>query len=169
MNKVLHPAQYDIYTDQVLNLESPHYNIGMYIRLKGVLDKDKFQASVQLSCKSFDVFKMRFDFEDMEGRFYLDNNYESFDWNELDFSNQHNPKTAAEVWMQNRFNTSFIVQKKNLLFEQALIKIAADEHWFFFRFHHLLIDAYGLAIWVNCIAKKYKALLAGKDLELVQL
>ncbi len=169
MNKVLHPAQYDIYTDQVLNLESPHYNIGMYIRLKGDLDKDKFQASVQFSCKSFDIFKMRFDFEDVEGGFYLNENYESFDWQELDFSNQENPKVAAETWMQNRFNTSFILQKKDLLFEQALIKIAENEHLFFFRFHHLLIDAYGLAVWINCIAKKYKALLAGKDLELVQL
>ncbi len=169
MSEVLHPAQYDIYTDQVLNLDSPHYNIGLYIKLKRNLDKEKFYEAVKFSYTAFDIFKMRFDFENTEGSFYLNKNYEVFDLDELDFSNQPNPKTAAQTWMQNRFNTSFVLQKKHVFFEQALIKIAEDEHWFFFRFHHLLIDAYGLAIWVNCIAKKYKALLAAKDLELVQL
>ena len=49
MNRItfpLHPAQWDVYTDQLLNVDSPHYNIGGYIRLKGPVDKKKFQEAV---------------------------------------------------------------------------------------------------------------------------
>ena len=38
----LHPAQKDVYIDQLLNVESPHYNIGGYLKLEGALDKEKF-------------------------------------------------------------------------------------------------------------------------------
>ena len=54
----MHPAQKDIYVDQLINKDSPHYNLGGYIKLKGSLDKAKFFESVNSAPFVFDVFKM---------------------------------------------------------------------------------------------------------------
>ncbi len=35
----LHPAQLDVFTDQLLDIKSPQYNIGGYIKLKGRFTK----------------------------------------------------------------------------------------------------------------------------------
>ena len=55
----MHPAQQDIYVDQLINKNSPHYNLGGYIKLKGILDKKKFKMAVDSAPEVFDVFKMR--------------------------------------------------------------------------------------------------------------
>jgi hypothetical protein len=67
--------------------------------------------------------------------------------------------------MQRRFNTSFTIGKGSLLFEHVLIKVGDEEHWFFCKYHHLITDGYGFTVWVQYLASKYKALLAGETLE----
>ncbi|MGZ5191966.1 MAG: condensation domain-containing protein, partial [Flavisolibacter sp.] len=161
----LHPAQKDIYLDQLLNIESPHLNIGGYIKLKGVLDKAKFHEVINSAPKVFDAFQMRFDGNGSEPGCYYNHDYEKLDLAELDFSNLDNPEEEAKRWMQNRFNTPFVIHKDNLLFEQFLIKIAQDENWFFGRYHHLITDGYGFKVWVQYVAQKYKSLLIGDNLQ----
>ena len=57
----LHPAQQDVYADQALHSDSPRYNIGGYIVLKGKLNKAKFSEVVNAAPQVFDAFKLRFD------------------------------------------------------------------------------------------------------------
>ncbi len=160
----LHTAQFDIYIDQLINIESPHYNLGKYLKLKGPLDTEAFQKAINSSPETFDVFKMRFDLGDSNPQFYFDENFNSLELETMDLSDRIDPQQVAISWMQKRFNTPFSIQKKNPLFEFVLIKIAHNEHWFFVRYHHLITDEYGLVIWVNYIAKKYKALISGSNL-----
>jgi hypothetical protein len=91
MNKksfLLHPAQRDVFIDQLLNVESPHYNIGGYIRLEGTLDKQKFIQAVHSAPKVFDAYKMRFSSDASNPSFLLDEDYERLELDELDFSNE---------------------------------------------------------------------------------
>jgi amino acid adenylation domain-containing protein len=159
MTLPLHPAQYEIYIDQVLHFEAPHYNIGLYIKLAGSLNKEKFIEAVSSSPVLFDVFKMRFDLEDLDPICYFDDNYNKLEVAEVDFSHLNSPENEAKAWMQNQFNCPFVLRKENPLFEHVLIKIASDHHWFFFRYHHLITDAYGFVVWVNYLSRKYKSLL----------
>ena len=159
----LHPAQWDVYTDQLLNVESPHYNIGGYIKLKGPLDQEKFRAAVSTAPKVFDVFRMRFDADMSESPCYYEEDYQRCDMPELDFSNRQNPEDEAKAFMQSRFNTAFIIHKDNLLFEHFLIKISSDEYWAFGRYHHLIIDGNGFIAWAQYVSLKYKSLVAGTD------
>lgn len=57
---VLHPSQLDIFVDQFINNESPHYNIGGYIKLIGRLDTRRFVEALASAIMELDVFKMRF-------------------------------------------------------------------------------------------------------------
>ncbi len=161
----MHPAQFDIYVDQLLNPESPYYNIGLYIKLKGRLDKEKFIETINSSANVFDAYKMRFELNGNEPHCFFDDAYNQLEVNEINFSQLDDPKMEAKVWMQGRFNTPFTIQKDEKLFEHTLIKIAHDEYWFFFKYHHLITDAYGFTIWVNYISQKYKSLLTGNAIQ----
>ncbi len=145
---LLHPAQRDILTDQLIDTTSSQYNIGGYIKLKGSLNTEKFHAAVNSGPQIFDVFKMRFDLESEDNQYYFDQNYEMLEMADHDFSKQTNPEEAARAWMQQQFNTAFDLKPGGLLFEQCLLKISNNEHWFFGKFHHLITDGYDFIVWV---------------------
>lgn len=159
----LHPSQYEVYVDQLMNPESPHYNIGLYVKIKGTLNKELFRSAVKSSSEVFNIFNTQFDFSASEPFCYLDEGRRELEVAEMDFSGLESPESAAVLWMQNQFNTPFILRKETLLFQFVLIRVTSDEHWFFFRYHHLLIDGYGFNIWVNYVATKYRSLTEGID------
>jgi hypothetical protein len=163
----LHPAQRDVFIDQLLNVESPHYNIGGYIRFSGTLNKEKFVEAVSSAPKVFDAYKMRFDCDISNPSFNLDEGYENLELEELDFSDNQNAKALAHEWMQRRFNTSFVIKGENLLFEHVLIKISDKEHWFFCRYHHLITDGFGFTVWVQYLASKYRSLITGESFSFI--
>ncbi len=145
----LHPAQYEIYINQLINIESPHYNKGFYIRLKGDLNSAKFIEAVSSSPAVFDAFKLSFDSHETDPICVFDESFTRLEVAQIDFNERPND---AKNWIQSRFNTPFLIDKKEPLFENVLIKISSDEHWSFFRYHHLIIDSYGFTIWVNYIS-----------------
>ncbi len=155
----LHPAQKDIYLDQLLNIESPQYNIGGYIKLKGSLNKEKFVEAFSSAPTAFDAFRIRFDLEVPDFLCHLDDGYERMEISEIDFSSFTDPAGEAKVWMQARFNLPFKINKEAVLFEHSLLKIADKEFWFFGKYHHLITDGYGFIVWVQYLAHKYKSLL----------
>ena len=162
-NFPLHPAQQDVYMDQLLNSDSPRYNIGGYIVLKGDLDKEKFHQAVRSVPQVFDAFKMRFDLEAQDLLCHYDNDYNTAELSELDFSGGNDPAGEAKEWMQGRFNTPFQIKKEALPFEQYLLKISDGEHWFFGKYHHLITDGYGFIVYVQYVAGKYSALISGEE------
>lgn len=163
----MHSAQRDIYVDQLINKESPLYNIGGYIKLKGILDLKKFHEAVNSASAVFDAFKMRFDFGSEKPEIFIDEDYCKAELKDIDFSKNKDPKAEALDWMQNRFNTHFIVKKENPLYEQSLLKISESEYWFFGRYHHLITDGYGFIVFVQYFAQKYKALISGEEKEFI--
>jgi len=159
----LHPAQQDVYLDQLLNTDSPQYNIGGYIVLNGDLDKAKFHEAVNSVPEVFDSFKMRFDAGEGDLLCHYESEYAEAALNELDFSGRTAPGGEAVDWMQSRFNTAFVLKKGRLPFEQYLIKISESEHWFFGRYHHLITDGYGFIVYVQYVSRKYSALVSGEE------
>ncbi|MEJ6981955.1 non-ribosomal peptide synthase/polyketide synthase [Pedobacter sp. P351] len=159
----LHPAQQEIYTDQLLNTSSPLYNIGGYIVLKGNLDRNKFHEVIKSAPEVLDFFKLRFNFREPDFLVYYDENYKDCQYSELDFSSEDNPEARAVNWAQERLNTPFVLDKESLPFEQCLLKISETEHWFFGKYHHLITDGYGFIVWIQYIAGKYNSLMSGED------
>lgn len=159
----LHPAQLDVYSDQLLDTKSPHYNIGGYIKLKGHLNKELFYETVSSGAKVFDAFRMRFDLSLPEPVIFMDENCHTLEMSDVDFSDREDVEAAAVEWMQRRFNTPFLFRKNTSLYEQYLIKISNEEYWFFGKYHHLVTDGYGFVVWVQYLTQKYKSLIAGND------
>ncbi|WP_413668448.1 amino acid adenylation domain-containing protein [Mucilaginibacter sp. Mucisp86] len=158
----LHPAQREIYINQLLNMDSPQYNIGGYIVLKGNLDVEKFHEAVGSLPLVFDAFKMRFDLSEPDFIYQLNSEFNECELIEADFSTQANPEAEVKIWMQHIFGIPFNLTGDTLPFEHYLIKIADNEHWFLMKYHHLIIDGYGVGVSVEYLAKKYRSLVAGE-------
>ena len=159
----LHPAQQDVYIDQLINTEAPYYNVGGYIRLTGSLDKEKFIIAVNSALEVFDALKMRFDLNDPVPVIYIDDTYQKFELPELIFEEGENKRAEIEQWIKERLAIPFEVKKENILTEQYLISVTDQEHLYYFKLHHLITDGYGVSGLNQYVAKKYKALVTGED------
>jgi len=157
----LHPAQQDVYLDQAINTEAPYYNMGGYIRLTGHLDKEKFIEAVRSAPEVFDALRMRFDLRDEEPLAYVDEAYTVFELAELEFPDGEDKKERVEQWIRTKLATPFRIEKDTMLADHGLIRMSAEEHWYYFKYHHLIVDGYGISGVLQYIAKKYKSLLSG--------
>ena len=158
----LHPAQRDVFTDQLLNPKSTHYNIGGYIKIKGPLNRAKFNDTIISTAQIFDAFKFRFSQWAGEPVFYFDDQYIKPPLHELDFTAQTDAVAHATNWITDRFNTPVVLSYEEPPFEEYLLKISANEHWFFGKYHHLVTDGYGFILYLKYIGQKYKSLTAGE-------
>ena len=161
----LHPAQRDVYVDQLIHINSAHYNIGGYIQLRGLLNIEIFREVVRTTPDVFDAFKQRFNHTEAEPVCFIDDEFEKQPLPQLDFSSHANPAESAKLWMQTSFNTPIFIKTRSLPFEECLLKIAENEHWFFGKYHHLITDGYGFIVLVDYLAKKYRSLVEGERIE----
>jgi hypothetical protein len=157
----MHPAQREIFLDQLLDTLSPHYNIGGYMRLTGELETGALKQAIAVSLNMFDCFRMRFD-QNASDPFIV---YETADYAgdgipELDFSNE---PASAEAWVQRQMNIPFQFGKDTVPFGMALLKVSESEYWWFFKFHHLVLDGYGFAVWFHFVASKYRDMAGGRE------
>lgn len=159
----IHPAQRDILMDLLINAENSTYNVGGVTRLTGPLHKEKFIAAAETLPAVFDVFRMRFDLSDQVPQAYLDDTFTTQEIVCMDFSGLQ--PDAVEEWIRERLEIPFLLHKENALCEQYLLSIAPDEHLYFCKYHHLIIDGYGLAASYQYVARKYRSLLQGTDLD----
>ncbi|MBB6502885.1 non-ribosomal peptide synthetase, partial [Pedobacter cryoconitis] len=154
----LHPAQQDVYIDQLFNSDSPHYNINCYFKITGALAVDKFIEAVISSHAVFDVFKMAIGADDFVPNYELVDD-DRLSVQRIDFSHQDHPAESIRQWIHNEGNQPFVIEKSNLLVEQHLLRVSDTEHYYHFKFHHMLFDGYSVKIWSNYISRKYKSLL----------
>ncbi|WP_343746563.1 non-ribosomal peptide synthase/polyketide synthase [Chitinophaga sp.] len=159
----IHPAQRDILMDLLINAENSTYNVGGVTRITGPLHKEKFIAAAETLPAVFDVYRMRFDVNDHTPQAYVDDSFIRQEVVCMDFTGT--PPDAVEKWIRERLETPFILQKENALCEQYLLSIAPDEHWYFCKYHHLIIDGYGLAASYQYVASQYRSLLQGTKLD----
>ncbi|MBV8253654.1 MAG: amino acid adenylation domain-containing protein [Chitinophaga sp.] len=152
----LHPTQKDIYVDQLMNPESPHYTLTGYLTLKGHLNKTKFAKAVKVVISGNDIFRMSFDLESPQPIGYVSDATPEIPLQEIDYSQQDDPEAYTLEWIQQQCNTPLRLQKGIPLFEHYLIKIAEEEYWYVFRCHHLIFDGAAYQLFLQAIAREYK-------------
>ncbi|MBB6270489.1 amino acid adenylation domain-containing protein [Pedobacter cryoconitis] len=153
----LHPAQQDIYIDQLMHHYSPDYNLGFYLILTGHLDKAWFSSALENALAAHDVFRLRFDFDYPEPiALASDQDYKDV-LTEKDFSNRPNPEENARVWMQELLDRPMRLKPDVLAHEHYLLKIDEGSYWYFSRFHHLVMDGFGLSNWLNSLGEYFRA------------
>ncbi|UCJ07702.1 amino acid adenylation domain-containing protein [Chitinophaga pendula] len=157
----LHPAQRDIYFDQLAHPDSPHYVTAGYLILRGNLHIPYFRTAVADMLSAHDIFRMRFDLRSSTPMGYVTAAEVIIPLQESDYSQHVASAAVAKQWLQEQCNIPYDIHKDAVLFDHYLIKISEDEYWYCFRHHHLLFDLYAYRLWLLAVARSYRMLLAG--------
>jgi len=154
-------AQKGIGFGQCLDPESPAYWAAEYLELHGALQQVAWQSSVLDVLSSTEALHQRY------VRHGTDIwQYAAATWSARlpihDFSREPDPKAAAERWMhadlQRRVDLT-----EGPLFSTALLRLAADRHYWYFSAHHLALDGFGFSLLEKRVVRSYADTLAGKN------
>src|SRR5207253_11034377 len=78
----------------------------------------------------------------------------------IDVSAEPDPRAAAESWMQADLARP-IDPTRGPLFGYALFKASADRFFWYARYHHIVMDAFGMSLVARRLAEVYTGLVDG--------
>lgn len=150
--------QKDIWLEQCLYSGKPIYNLGGFMDIKGKIDKDVLNKAIAILIKHND--SLRINIIDKSGEPYLKVLSEvRYEVPFYDFSNKGNPYETCLDWMKTEFLEP--IDFEGNLFQFALLKSDDNTYFWFMKFHHIMIDGFGLAMVYKQVIESYNQLMAG--------
>ena len=150
MTLPLSAAQHAVWIAQQLTPDDPLFTCGVSFDLPGPVDAELLDAAVRQAVAETDALRVRFvgdpvrqivDDSIAGGLLVVDT-------------------VAPDEWIDAR--QSEVIPLDGELFQHVLLRISPDEHRFYLRYHHILLDAYGQVLHSRRIAEIYRALLTGQ-------
>ncbi|MEU0134998.1 amino acid adenylation domain-containing protein [Streptomyces sp. NPDC006296] len=157
-------AQQGVWYGQLVDPESPKYNIGECFEISGDLDEELFTAALARVVALCDSLNLEFVTQDETvrqrvvrrpatdpGRLRL-----------VDLSGTDDPVAAAERYMADDMSTvDRLTAPRHHL---ALLRLGARLHYWYVRFHHIAVDGLGGAVFGRAVAELYGRAVRGEDL-----
>lgn len=131
-------------------------NIGGYQKYFVALDVARFTRARDLVLGSNDAYRLRFLEQDGACQAVLADAVPS-PLPLIDCSQESGPARHAQTWIQDRFETGFGDLTRQV-FQDALLKIASNEYWYFAKAHHLIMDGWAFALQMQRITELYERL-----------
>lgn len=148
-------AQLGIWLGQQLNSASSMYNAAEFIELRGVLNVNLFTRA--LSEVIAETVTLNLIFEQTPAG--PQQRVQTTHWQlaEQDFSHCAAPFEQARQWMYTDLART-VDLTTDPVFNQALIKLGEDHHFWYQRIHHIASDGFGFALITQAVAERYNAL-----------
>jgi len=158
----LSSPQLDFWFDQILHPDVPLYNIGGYVQIDGSINPTIFEKALnQVIAKNDALRIILHEGESLPTQTFAENVHLKLDF--YDFSERENAHELALKWMQQEFIKPFQFYD-GLLFQFALCKISDNCYYWLKKYHHLIVDGWGISLIVQLVAA-YNALATGKTSE----
>lgn len=157
-------AQYGIWSGQQLDPNSPDFNAGGYVELRGPLDVALLERAVRTVVDQTQALKVRFH-DGPSGP--VQTHVDDPDWPfpVIDLSSVPDPRTAATAWA--RENLARVVKlAEEPAFTQALLVLGEEHHWWYQQAHHIALDGYAHVQLIKQVARVYTALVTGAPLDM---
>ncbi|MBD2812331.1 non-ribosomal peptide synthetase, partial [Xenorhabdus sp. Vera] len=140
----LHPAQENVFYEQILYENSPIHTLGWYTLLEENIDITLLQKVWDLLHQHIDILRLRiFINSDNEAIQYIQEQSTPVLINEYNVSRLPDPENSAFLWMKQQTNTP-INYLNETSYQITLIRLSNEKNYFFTTFHHILIDSLGL-------------------------
>jgi amino acid adenylation domain-containing protein len=155
--------QRGVWFDQMLHPDSPLYNMAAYLQIDGFIDRNVFEAAIQLLIQQNDALRivMRKG-KDLPQQEFLSSLTVPLDY--LDLSHRQHPLEECLFWMREYIDRPFQLYDSPL-FRFSLIKISEACYCWLHNYHHLIIDAYANSLLAQRLAKIYTALIRGQPVD----
>lgn len=134
-------------------------NIGGRQKYFGALDIARFSRARSLLFAGNDAYRLRFR-EVTGGCEPLLTDRLPGDLQVHDHSGRSDAREVAMAWIEHRFRTPFEDLSESV-FEDALIKVADHEYWYFAKAHHLVMDGWGFALQMQRCLELYASMPEG--------
>ncbi|MEN8217960.1 MAG: amino acid adenylation domain-containing protein [Pseudomonadota bacterium] len=156
----LSSPQLDFWFDQILHPGVPLYNIGGYVRIEGTIDPALFEKALNQVIAENDALRIILhEGESLPTQTFAENVHIKLDFH--DFSETENAHESALKWMEQEFVKPFQLYDK-LLFQFALCKASERCYYWLKKYHHLIVDGWGISLIVQRVAAAYNALVTGQ-------
>ncbi len=153
-------AQAGLWFAQRLDPENPVFNTGQFVELIGPLDLAAFQNAVDGALSEADALAVRI-FEGPDGPVQLVDEGARAALCIVDLTDERDPPGAAREWMQRDLERP-VDLGVDALVAQVLFVLGPEQHLWYQRIHHAVIDGYGTSLLTRRIADRYRACLAGR-------
>ncbi|MGH4032637.1 amino acid adenylation domain-containing protein [Actinomycetota bacterium Odt1-20B] len=154
-------AQAGIWFAQQLDPENPIYNAAEYLDIQGPLDVDVLDRALHRLVGEAEALRMRV-VEDDEGLWQIADPDPEWTLEQVDLRAESAPEAAAEAWMR-RVLAEPVDPRTDPLFRFALLRVARDRYFWFYRYHHVTVDGFAVALLARRAAELYTALAAGQE------
>ncbi|MFF5128694.1 amino acid adenylation domain-containing protein [Streptomyces syringium] len=155
-------AQAGIWYAQQLNPQNTIFHLGEYLDIDGPVDVELLERALRRVVEEADTLRVRFELVDGEPvQRVLP--AADFAWSpdRLDFTGESDPRAAARAWMAAELDRP-VDPMRDPLFRFALLKVADERYFWFYRYHHLLADGYTVVVIAQRVPEIYSALAEGR-------
>ena len=145
------------------------YNVPEAYILQGPLDQGAFERSFDTIVERHEILRTTFISIDGEPRQRV-HKYSSFECklNHLDLSAEKDPTESAKQFVEREAGLPFSLENGPLL-RAHLVKLSKEKHLFLFTMHHIISDAWSIAIFLHELKSLYNAFHAGEAIPLRSL
>lgn len=159
----LSPNQKVIWFDQMVYPGIPLYNIGGYVSIKGNIDPVIFDLAVNRVINTNDALRIKI--HEINGEPYQEFAAElSYRCPSRDFSGEKEPHKSCMNWMQEEFEKPIAINDFPL-FRFFLVKEQDGQFYWFAKWHHIIIDGWGVSLNAQRLADAYNRLTGGHSFD----
>src|SRR5215471_363299 len=152
----LSTAQLGIWFAQQLNPSSPAYNIGEYLEIHGPVDAVSFERALRQVVTETEALRVQIIEHAGDPRQVI-GPPPSWSMPIIDVSAGPDARAAAESWMQADLARP-IDPTRGPLFGYALFKASDNRFFWYARYHHVVMDAFGMWLIARRVANVYTQL-----------
>ena len=155
----LSSAQLGIWFAQKLDSDSAAYNIGEYIEIEGAVVLPLFERALRQVVAEAQSLRLRFVGAGRRAA-AMGRRAGGFPLPIVDVSVAADPRAAAETWMKADLARP-VDPTAGPLFGFAMFKASSERFFWYARYHHLVLDGYGMWLIARRVAEVYSGLCAG--------
>ncbi|WP_281399365.1 non-ribosomal peptide synthase/polyketide synthase [Streptomyces flaveus] len=152
-------AQLGVWVAQRLEPESPLYQCAVHFD-SVPLDIEVLRRSVIRAVAETDTLRSRFG-DDGEV-FQIVRAEVDATVDLVDLRAEADPEAVARAWMDRDLATVADLEA-GPLFRHALLVLSDERHFFYLRYHHIVLDGFGQTRYLDRLARVYTALAAGEE------
>ncbi|MDH6217842.1 amino acid adenylation domain-containing protein, partial [Streptomyces pseudovenezuelae] len=154
-------GQLEIWQAQQLAPENPIYNVAEYLEINGDLNVELFVEALRRTVDEADSLRLRFRVVDGTPMQYVADPHDGYPVHVIDVSAEPDPDAAAQEWMRAEFRRPALLTD-GPLFAFALLKLGPEHHFWYQRYHHLIVDGPAAGPIASRVGRLYDALLTGR-------
>ncbi|MEU2000866.1 amino acid adenylation domain-containing protein [Rhodococcus sp. NPDC019627] len=148
-------AQSEVWVGQELHPGSPVYNLSLVVEVAGPIDLNRTIAAVRKTVERAEALHVRFERGDDDELLQVPTPPDSWSLDVVDLRADEDPESSAHAWMDRDMQTVVAVGGEEPLFHHALLRTGDESLIWYQRYHHSIIDGYGITLLVGDVVERY--------------